>query len=599
MATRSRQRPTTRQQRRRRSTHATPTALIIAAAALSMGVFIYLIYGRSGAAEPLIPDLQVAGQINGAAEATVVDDDHAPATAAGASRKTAPPRTALPPSPPSASTAVREQIPTVAEATPQAGPFDIESGSFQVETRVPGNEQATCHWVRPRNGAAPRAQDVVVYLHYPDEREFFRDDGRIPSTRNFIRLAREGGFTVMGIWFDGQSASTFDHFASANRSRSYVHPESGSADALVEAHRRLRELCALPDAPVLAFGLSGGGIAGQLLSEYRPDFLDALASHGATEFIQYGRKRTSSSRTAFLFVYTAGDDCSELNLAAAAYYRRQGHAVADLETPMRWASRGHAGSLPHHVANQATIDLMLRYLEGASDVRRANHGIMPGAAAWPGQPAAATWPPCASVTAALRRFPPAPRESGDGLVRASAATTSDRLVVVRRGVWSDSPLPDKPDADPEWDLRQYADLGFDAVFVRGTRLPQDLLRGSHTKVFLDVQDPGPAEISSVLAEPRVTGIAITCTALRPGSDLAGDVALLLAAGKTVTVTAAGGDVAANQAIIAQARVGRVRFGDQRPNVIAPFTCDELTPGGDNGIAEQRCLATRIAAFSKR
>jgi len=235
---------------------------------------------------------------------------------------------------------------------------------------------------------------------------------------------------------------------------------------------------------------------------------------------------------------------------------------------------------------------------------------MPGHGGWPrgsvaGEDDIPPYSPCVKAFTGFARAPTSiARFPGAHLAR--SPRPAGQLVILRRGDWSPNPLNTKPDADPEWDLRQYADRGFDALYLDPRHAPAlaEVFRSeamaNHDRVYFDLQDPGPEDIAAILACPGATGAVLAYTQLPSGGAVADATARLLTARMAVHVAAIGTDATAAEAIRSEAVAGRIRFADTDPNRIAAFTSDLYVPNGKPaGIDAQRLLVAAIAAFRRK
>lgn len=580
----------THRRRRRGRPGGGPAIVVIVAVVLTFGFgMVFLLAGGRSTPTPPTPDSGTSSEPTD--RAAVADrpvarpvEPSPTAPVAPAVRQTPPARVDAPAPVPAAT------------ATALTPPFALESGSFEVPTRVDKNPTVTCHWVRPTavDGLRPpRADDVVMFMHYPDERDYW-----VPATnrdKEFHTLAKTYGFTVMGLWFARQGVADIDHLDPANRSKVYMYPESGSADAEVAAHDRLVQELGLPKTPVFCFGNSGGAIQAQLFLAYQPDLVDAVAGHGGIDYARYlSRKRTRPGPAAACFTWTAGDTCEHINERTSQLYAALGLSVTAVQTPLAWGARGHPEQLNHHVANRETIGLLMQWLAGVSDLRRSRHGVMPERDAYPFHAEAPyAWPMCApnaAIRDGVSRYPPPLRQiiwQGRKLACAMPGSgTGDRtgLVIVSRPQYGREAPHLKPDSDAEWDIRGYAERGFTAVHVPTdvpiadvTGMRKSLPGNPSGRIFLDVDDPTPEACRRWATSAEIGGMIVTVRAGMSAESLGALALGMLRAGKPLVIALELED-RTRQADLAWAAMGaRTTLSDEKPAAIARFAVLEPDP----------------------
>jgi pimeloyl-ACP methyl ester carboxylesterase len=424
--------------------------------------------------------------------------------------------------------------------------FDVEQGTFSIETKVVNNPTITCYYITPKitNGISPRPPgEVVLYFTFPTENEFYKGV-------MFKKLAEEGGYTVIGMFFQGHAAkdiSVIDH-------RSYLWGESGSFEAYRTALDQLRTLLHFPSTKVFCYGDSGGGTASQHFAEEYPDLCDGVACLAGQLFVQ-----KNHSTCPILILSTYGDSASTSSVGLENYYRNDTGAVAlQSFTQPEFSRRPYPEALFSHCMNDLSRMLVLLFFEGLSELRSKHSGVLPIAESWPMACSKVDYThlvvPATKRKGLLddqdveympsREFytawisNPLPNKSillpYGGIIRIASPPPLDSAKDITVYCWrkgnKDIPSPSNPgneldlSQEVEWDLRQLIDGGHIAMSVEGspeqanTSIRVHLFHSSaNRKLSVCIVDsaPIPSDIESI---SRMTNIVEVIIAINKNSD---------------------------------------------------------------------------------
>ena len=254
--------------------------------------------------------------------------------------------------------------------------YEIKVSSFQLKSKVPGNENVTCYYTRPyqKDGSlAPRANTVIYYAHYPMEKNYYKIPKKNSRRRIFIDLARRSGFTVFSV--DFANSPVGGH--ATNPEGYYYYPSSGSSDTIIEAYNTMLKREKMPFSKFFMTGLSGGPSMSVNFTNTHPDKVDALALQAGNRYIVPLEKNT----VAWLIVYTLNSNTTKKNEALAAALRYRGKHPVVVRTMPNWGLRGHR--LFTHCENWNSTNLRNIFLEDVADLRSKNNNVMPHESKWP------------------------------------------------------------------------------------------------------------------------------------------------------------------------------------------------------------------------
>lgn len=250
----------------------------------------------------------------------------------------------------------------VLPSTTEAQKFSVEKVSFEIASKIPGNEKVNIQALVPKDkgGRVPAsAANVVFYApHIGDNNLHAKRTAH--DQRIYWELCENFGMTVFTAEFKTNVADVDD------REKCYYYPESGSAKVVFDAREKLLRDNKLSKRKMFVIGNSGGSSLAQRLGLLYSNDIAAVAMMGGGRFDPVQRPVNVS----WLILNTRGDPRTPQNVELVQQLRANGMIALYAETEP-WATKKedfftkqHDSNF-HHTSSELGFDLLKKFIVGA------------------------------------------------------------------------------------------------------------------------------------------------------------------------------------------------------------------------------------------